>query len=84
VAIVGVYPLVYLVCGAALLLMDEPFASVDAQTRVRLQDELSRILAKTSVTVLFITHDIAARKPDKYAPKCVWQCARAMSRTWRG
>jgi NitT/TauT family transport system ATP-binding protein len=47
-----------LVCGADLLLMDEPFAAVDAQTRVRLQEELSRILAKTSVTVLFITHDI--------------------------
>lgn len=35
-----------------------PFAAVDAQTRVRLQDELSRIWAKTSLTVLFITHDI--------------------------
>ena len=48
-----------LVCGADFLLMDEPFAAVDAQTRVRLQDELCRIWSKTSLTVLFITHDIA-------------------------
>jgi NitT/TauT family transport system ATP-binding protein len=47
------------VCGADLLLMDEPFAAVDAQARVRLQDELGRIWADTTLTLLFITHDIA-------------------------
>jgi NitT/TauT family transport system ATP-binding protein len=41
-----------------LLLMDEPFASVDAQTRRRLQSELLEIWAETRKTVLFVTHDI--------------------------
>jgi NitT/TauT family transport system ATP-binding protein len=42
----------------AVLLMDEPFAAVDAQTREALQDELMRIWEKTKKTVLFITHSI--------------------------
>lgn len=42
-----------------ILLMDEPFGAVDAQTRARLQDELVEIWAKTRKTVLFVTHDIA-------------------------
>jgi len=42
-----------------ILLMDEPFGAVDAQTRTRLQDELVEIWAKTRKTVLFVTHDIA-------------------------
>jgi NitT/TauT family transport system ATP-binding protein len=41
-----------------ILLMDEPFASIDAQTRELLQDELLRILAQARKTVLFITHSI--------------------------
>jgi NitT/TauT family transport system ATP-binding protein len=41
-----------------VLLMDEPFASVDAQTREFLQDELLRIWAKTRKTIVFITHSI--------------------------
>ncbi len=41
-----------------LLLMDEPFAAVDAQTRADLEDLLRGIWARTGVTVLFITHDI--------------------------
>jgi NitT/TauT family transport system ATP-binding protein len=41
-----------------VLLMDEPFASVDAQTRMTLQDELSRIWEERRPTVLFITHDV--------------------------
>lgn len=41
-----------------LLLLDEPFASVDAQTREVLQGELLRIVAETRVTALFVTHDI--------------------------
>jgi len=48
-----------LVCDADILLMDEPFAAVDAQTRAILQDELARIWMETQRTVLFITHDIA-------------------------
>jgi NitT/TauT family transport system ATP-binding protein len=41
-----------------ILLMDEPFAAVDAQTREVLQDELLRIWEKTQKTILFVTHSI--------------------------
>lgn len=41
-----------------VLLMDEPFASVDAQTRLMLQEELIRIWMERRTTVLFITHDV--------------------------
>lgn len=41
-----------------LLLMDEPFGALDAQTRARLQVELNDVVEKTSVTVLFVTHSI--------------------------
>jgi NitT/TauT family transport system ATP-binding protein len=42
----------------SLLLMDEPFASVDAQTRGELEDLLLELRARFSFTVLFVTHDI--------------------------
>lgn len=41
-----------------VLLMDEPFAALDAQTRESLQDELLRIWRSTGKTILFITHGI--------------------------
>jgi NitT/TauT family transport system ATP-binding protein len=41
-----------------ILLMDEPFAALDAQTREQLQDELIRIWRTTGKTVVFITHGI--------------------------
>lgn len=41
-----------------ILLMDEPFAALDAQTREQLQDELVRIWRATGTTVVFITHGI--------------------------
>jgi NitT/TauT family transport system ATP-binding protein len=41
-----------------ILLMDEPFAALDAQTREILQDELLRIWERTAKTILFITHGI--------------------------
>jgi NitT/TauT family transport system ATP-binding protein len=41
-----------------VLLMDEPFASVDAQTRADLEDTVLRLRHEFGVTVLFVTHDI--------------------------
>jgi NitT/TauT family transport system ATP-binding protein len=41
-----------------MLLMDEPFGALDAQTRVLLQEELERIWEADAKTVVFITHDI--------------------------
>ena len=41
-----------------ILLMDEPFASVDAQTRGDLEDLVLRVREQFGVTVLFVTHDI--------------------------
>jgi NitT/TauT family transport system ATP-binding protein len=41
-----------------VLLMDEPFAALDAQTREYMQDELLKIWSKARKTVLFITHQI--------------------------
>lgn len=42
----------------ALLLMDEPFSALDAQTREELQAELLRIKRETGKTILFVTHDL--------------------------
>jgi NitT/TauT family transport system ATP-binding protein len=41
------------------LLMDEPFAALDAITREELQEDLLRLVALRQTTVLFVTHDIA-------------------------
>jgi NitT/TauT family transport system ATP-binding protein len=41
-----------------ILLMDEPFAALDAITREGLQDELARIHAATAKTIVFVTHSI--------------------------
>jgi NitT/TauT family transport system ATP-binding protein len=47
-----------LACQPDLLLMDEPFASVDAQTRAELEDLLLRVRREQGSTVLLVTHDI--------------------------
>jgi NitT/TauT family transport system ATP-binding protein len=47
-----------LVMDPKILLMDEPFASLDAQTRELMQEELLGIWARANKTVLFVTHQI--------------------------
>lgn len=41
-----------------ILIMDEPFGALDAQTRMLMQDELIRIWQSTKKTILFVTHDL--------------------------
>jgi NitT/TauT family transport system ATP-binding protein len=41
-----------------ILLMDEPFGALDAQTRCRMQSHLLEIWRKIDITILFITHDL--------------------------
>jgi NitT/TauT family transport system ATP-binding protein len=50
-----------------VLLMDEPFAALDAQTRDLLHDELERIWSQTRRTIIFVTHNVreAVRLGDR-------------------
>jgi NitT/TauT family transport system ATP-binding protein len=52
---------------ADVLLMDEPFGALDAMTRDLLHDEIERICADRTLTVLFVTHNVreAARLGDR-------------------
>ena len=47
-----------LVYAPELVLMDEPFGALDAQTRMLMQDDLQRLWATARSTILFITHDL--------------------------
>ena len=44
--------------GSKIIMMDEPFAALDAMTRNQMQSELTHIKEKEKMTVLFITHNI--------------------------
>jgi NitT/TauT family transport system ATP-binding protein len=47
-----------LIYDPELILMDEPFGPLDAQTRIVLQDQLLNLWSATGKTILFITHDL--------------------------
>ena len=47
-----------LIADNPVLLMDEPFGPLDAQTRLLLQDELLRLWSGTGKTIVFVTHDL--------------------------
>ncbi len=44
--------------GSEVLLLDEPFASLDALTRILLQDWLAEIRKQLNLTIVLVTHDI--------------------------
>ncbi len=66
-----------------LLLMDEPFAALDAITRDVLHEELTRIWEQTGVSVLFVTHNV--REAVRLAQRVVLLSSRPgrISREWR-
>jgi NitT/TauT family transport system ATP-binding protein len=47
-----------LMTGRPIFLMDEPFAALDAQTKIVMQEELLKIFEETKKTILFVTHAI--------------------------
>ncbi|MBT2364161.1 ABC transporter ATP-binding protein [Streptomyces sp. ISL-10] len=65
-----------------LLLMDEPFAALDAITRDVLHDELTRIWSETNVSVLFVTHNV--REAVRLAQRVVLLSSRPgrIAREW--
>ncbi|QXE34129.1 ABC transporter ATP-binding protein [Streptomyces sp. GMY02] len=66
-----------------LLLMDEPFAALDAITRDVLHDELTRIWRETELSVLFVTHNV--REAVRLAERVVLMSSRPgrVAREWR-
>jgi NitT/TauT family transport system ATP-binding protein len=47
-----------LILDRPILLMDEPFGALDAQTKIVMQEELMRIFEQTKKTIIFVTHSI--------------------------
>ncbi|MFJ4623758.1 ABC transporter ATP-binding protein [Streptomyces sp. NPDC088812] len=68
--------------GSRLLLMDEPFAALDAITRDVLHDELTRIWRETGLSVLFVTHNV--REAVRLAQRVVLLSSRPgrIAREW--
>ena len=74
-----------------VLLMDEPFGALDAQTREEMQEELTRMWQESGLTVIFVTHDITesiflgdrvvvlGRKPGTVVEECVIDLPRPRS-----
>ncbi len=69
--------------GSSVLLMDEPFAALDAITRDVLHDEITRIWAEQKLTVLFVTHNV--REAVRLAQRVVLLSSRPgrVAREWR-
>ena len=63
-----------------MLLMDEPFAALDALTRRKMQDELLQLWADTRFTVLFVTHSIPGGRADRQPHPAAVAASRARSR----
>ena len=68
---------------ASVLLMDEPFAALDAITRDVLHEELTRIWAETNLSVVFVTHNV--REAVRLAQRVVLLSSRPgrIAREWR-
>ncbi len=47
-----------LACSPKVMLMDEPFGALDAQTRLDMQQLLISVWEQTRMTILFVTHDV--------------------------
>ena len=58
-----------LVCHSKILLMDEPFGSLDRDMRLKMQDFLLEIQEKTGLTILLVTHD--PEEAEKLADRIV-------------
>ncbi|GAB2588509.1 ABC transporter ATP-binding protein [Streptomyces capparidis] len=69
--------------ASSVLLMDEPFAALDAITRDVLHGELTRIWSETGVSVLFVTHNV--REAVRLAQRVVLMSSRPgrVAREWR-
>jgi NitT/TauT family transport system ATP-binding protein len=57
-----------------ILLMDEPFGALDAQTRMLIEDDFVRLFNETEMTVIFVTHDL---------PEAIAMCSRVVIMTAR-